>query len=170
MTDRQPKGTHPDATALERAALLLFSLNNWDAPPKRAMMHLTMQNRKAYKPLDNRYTERVTLTCQVRYLGEIPSQPHRGEGLMKNLSLSGCQIVSARGVTRGTLLTLNMALPDGLPLLVLKSAHVVWVSGCQFSVRFMDLDHDQRRRIQTFIWKSISRDNVSHQRSRLRLV
>jgi c-di-GMP-binding flagellar brake protein YcgR len=106
----------------------------------------------------------------VRYVGEIPTQPHRGEGLTKNLSLSGCQLVSAQRVTRGTLLTLTMALPDGQPQLVLKSAHVVWVSGCQFSVRFMDLDHEQRKRIQAFIWKSISRDNVSDQRSRFRLM
>jgi len=134
------------------------------------MMHLTMLNRKAYKPLDNRYAERVTLTCQVRYVGEIPTQPHRGEGLTKNLSLSGCQIASAQRVTRGTLLTLTVALPDGLPQLVLKSAHVVWVSGCQFSVRFMDLGHEERKRIQAFIWKSISRDNVSDQRSRFRLM
>jgi len=132
-------------------------------------MHLTMQNLKKYIPLDNRFAERVTLTCHVSFVGEIPTQPHRGEGLTKNLSLSGCQLASDQRVTRGTLLTLTVALPDGLPKLVLKSSHVVWVSGCQFSVRFMDLGHDQRKRIQTFIWKSISRDNVSDQRSRFRL-
>ena len=133
-------------------------------------MHRIMQNRKPYKPLDNRYAERLTLTCPVRYVGEITTQPHRGEGLTKNLSLSGCQIVSDQRITRGTLLTLTVALPDGQPQLVLKSAHVVWVSGCQFSVRFMDLGHEQRKRIQAFIWKSISRDNVSDQRSRFRLI
>jgi hypothetical protein len=65
---------------------------------------------------------------------------------------------------------LTVALPDGLPPLVLKSAHVVWVSGCQFSVRFMDQSQEQRKRLQTFIWKSISHDNMSDQRSRFRLV
>ena len=133
-------------------------------------MHLTMQSRHAYKPLDNRYTERVTLTCQVSFVGEIPTQPHKGEGLTKNISVSGCRIVTDQKVTRGTLLTLTIALPDGQPKLVLKSAHVIWVSGCQFSVRFMDQSQEQRKRIQAFIWKSISRDNVSDQRSRFRLV
>ena len=134
------------------------------------MMHLTMQSRRAYKPLDNRYAERVTLTCQVSFVGEIPTQPHRGEGVTKNLSVSGCQIVSDQRVTRGTLLTLTMALPDGLPTLVLKSGHVVWVSGSQFSIRFMDVGQEQRKRLQSFIWKSISRDNMSDQRTRFRLV
>jgi c-di-GMP-binding flagellar brake protein YcgR len=106
----------------------------------------------------------------VHYAGEIPTQPHKGEGLTKNISLSGCQIVSDQRVTRGTLLTLTIALPDGLPQLWLNSAHVVWVSGCHFSVRFMDLNQEQRKRLQAFIWKRISRDNVSDQRTRFRLM
>jgi PilZ domain len=129
-----------------------------------------MNNRKAYVPLDNRYAERVIVTCQVRYVGEVPTQLHQGEGLTKNISVSGCQIISDRPVTRGTLLTLTIALPDGLPLLSLKSAHVIWVSGCQFSVRFMDLNRDHRKRLQSFILKSISHNTVSDQRTRFRLM
>lgn len=134
------------------------------------MMTLTMNNRKSYVPLDGRYAERVTITCRVRYSGEVPAQPHQGQGLTKNISVSGCQIISDRPVTRGTLLTLAITLPDGLPELALKSAHVVWVSGCQFSVRFMDLSQDHRKRLQSFIWKSISHQTVSDQRTRFRLM
>jgi c-di-GMP-binding flagellar brake protein YcgR len=134
------------------------------------MMTRTMNNRKSYVPLDNRYTERVAITCCVRYSGEISTQPHRGEGLTKNISVSGCHVISDRPVTRGTLLTLTIALPDGLPQLLLKSAHVVWVSGCQFSVRFMDVSQDHRKRLQSFIWKSISHHTVSNQRTRFRLM
>lgn len=134
------------------------------------MTKLTMSSRKSYTPLDNRCAERVAVTCRVRYVGEVPTQPHQGEGLTKNISVSGCHIISDRPVTRGTLLTLAIALPDGLPQLLLKSAHVVWVSGCQFSVRFMDLNRDYRKRLQSFIWKSISHNTVSDQRARFRLV
>jgi len=130
----------------------------------------TMNGRKSYVPLDNRYAERVAITCRVRYVGEVPTQPHQGEGLTKNISVSGCRIISDRPVTRGTLLTLTIALPDGLPQLVLNSALVVWVSGCQFSVRFMDLNQAHRKRIQSFIWKSISHQTVSNQRTRFRLM
>ena len=131
---------------------------------------LMMNGRKSYVPLDNRCTERVSVTCRVRYVGEIPTQPHQGEGLTKNISVSGCHVISDRPVTRGTLLTLTITLPDGLPQLALKSAHVVWVSGSQFSVRFMDLSHDHRKRLQSFIWKSISHHTVSDQRTRFRLM
>jgi hypothetical protein len=134
------------------------------------MMRLTMYSRKPYVPLDNRYAERVAVTCRVRYVGEVPTQPHQGEGLTKNISVSGCHVISDRPVMRGTLLTLTISLPDRLPQLVIKSAHVVWVSGCQFSVRFMDLSQDRRKRLQAFIWKSISLKTVSDQRTRFRLM
>ena len=129
-----------------------------------------MQGRKTYRPVDGRYAERVAVTCPVRYVGEIHTQPHHGDGLTKNISLSGCQIVSPQRVMRGTLLTLTIALPDGLPQLSLKSALVVWVSGCQFSVRFMDLSQQHRKRLQGFIWKRISCDNMKDQRPRFRLM
>jgi c-di-GMP-binding flagellar brake protein YcgR len=129
-----------------------------------------MNTRKPYSPLDGRHTERVAVTCRVHYVGEVSTQPHEGEGLTKDLSVSGCKIVSDHRVTRGTLLTLTIALPDGLPQLSLKSAHVVWVCGCQFSVRFMHLSQDHRKRLQSFIWKSISHNTVSDHRVRFRLV
>ncbi|MBI3355460.1 MAG: PilZ domain-containing protein [Nitrospirae bacterium] len=129
-----------------------------------------MNTRKPYSPLDGRHTERVAVTCSVHYVGEVSTQPHKGQGLTKDLSVSGCKIVSDHPVTRGTLLTLTIALPDGLPPLSLKSAHVVWVSGCQYSVRFMHLSQEHRKRLQSFIWKSISHNTVSDHRARFRLV
>lgn len=129
-----------------------------------------MIGRKQYSPLDKRCAERVAITCRVHYTGEVPTQPHQGEGLTKNISVSGCHVISDQHVTRGTLLTLTIALPDGLPQLSLESALVVWVSGSQFSVRFLDLSRDHRKRIQNFIWKSISHHTVSDQRTRFRLV
>lgn len=129
-----------------------------------------MNSRKPCEPIDNRFAERVAVTCRVRYVGEISTQLHQGEGLTKNVSVSGCQIISDHPITRGTLLTLTLALPDGLPPLILNSAHVVWVSGCQSSVRFMHMSQEHRKRIQSFIWKSISRDSLSDKRTRFRLI
>lgn len=136
----------------------------------KVMAEPAMNVRKSYTPLDGRYAERVAVTCRIHYAGEVPTQPHMGEGLTKDVSVSGCKIISDGPVTRGTLLTLTVALPDGQPPLSLKSVHVIWVSGCQFSVRFMHLTQDQRKRLQSFIWKSISHNTVSDRRTRFRLV
>jgi c-di-GMP-binding flagellar brake protein YcgR len=124
----------------------------------------------AYSSLDKRYSERVAVTCPVRYSGEVSTQPHKGEGVTKDISLSGCKMISERPVTRGTLLSLTITLPDGLGPLKLTSAHVVWVSGCHFSVRFMQLSQADRKRIQAFLWKNITHDTVHNQRARFRLV
>jgi c-di-GMP-binding flagellar brake protein YcgR len=124
----------------------------------------------AYSSLDKRYSERVVVTCQVRYAGEVPTQPHKGEGVTKDISLSGCKLISERPVTRGTLLSLSIALPDGESPLKLTSAHVVWVSGCHFSVRFMHISPADRKRIQSFLWKNITHETVQNQRARFRLV
>lgn len=129
-----------------------------------------MTIRKSSTQLDGRHSERVSVTCKVQYVGEVSTQPHKGEGLTKDVAVAGCKIVSDRPVTRGTLLTLTITLSDGLPPLRLKSAHVIWVSGCQFSVRFMHVGAEDRKRLQSFIWKSISHDTVSDHRTRFRLV
>lgn len=125
--------------------------------------------RKSSALLDGRNTERLALTCSLQYTGEVPSQPHAGQGITKDLSISGCKVITDRPVTRGTLLTLTIAIPDGDLPLSLTAAHVVWVSGCQFSVRFLQLSLEQRRRLQTYIWKHISHTTVHNQRPRFRL-
>lgn len=123
-----------------------------------------------HAPLDGRHTERLSIVCPMHYKGEVPSQPHTGQGLTRDISVTGCKVVTDRPVTRGTLLTLTIALPDRNPPLTLTAAHVVWVSGCQFSVRFLQLSSEQRRRLQTYIWKHISHATVHNQRARFRLV
>jgi len=126
--------------------------------------------RPAYSNLDKRYSERVAVICPVRYTGEVSTQPHKGEGVTKDISLAGCKMVSEHPVTRGTLLSLTIALPDGGEPLKLTSAHVVWASGCHFSVRFMQLNQTDRKRLQAFLWKNITHDTVQSHRARFRLV
>lgn len=137
---------------------------------KRLSPTLIKPLQPAYSSLDKRFSERVAVTCPVRYSGEVSTQPHEGEGVTKDISLSGCKMISERPVTRGTLLSLTIALPDREGPLKLTSAHVVWVSGCHFSVRFMQLSQADRKRIQAFLWKNITHDTVQNQRARFRLV
>ena len=134
----------------------------------KTMMESTI-SRKPYAQLHSRHTERLSVSCRVNYVGELSTQPHLGEGLTKDVSVSGGKIISELPVTRGTLLTLTLSLPDQLPPLTLTSAHVIWVSGCQVSVRFLQVNAEDRKRLQTFIWKKLSHDTVSDRRMRFRL-
>ncbi|HSN04547.1 MAG TPA: PilZ domain-containing protein [Nitrospira sp.] len=130
----------------------------------------TTYTRPTYSSLDKRNTERLAVSFKVRYKGEVPSQPHAGQALTKDISVTGCKLVADGPVTRGTLLTLAIHLPDGEAPLCLTAAHVVWASGCQFSVRFLQLSQEQRKRLQSYIWKNISHATVHNQRTRFRLV
>jgi c-di-GMP-binding flagellar brake protein YcgR len=136
----------------------------------KGLRKLSVHSQPSYRPLDSRHTERVAISCPLSYCGEISTHPHVGKGLTKDLSVAGCRVVSEVPVTRGTLLTLDISLLDGDRSLRLKSAHVIWVSGCQFSVRFLDVRPEQRKRLQSFIWKRISQNSVSDRRTRFRLV
>lgn len=137
---------------------------------KKLATHSAKPMRPAFSTLDMRNTERLAISCKIQFKGEVPSQPHSGQGVTKDISVSGCKIVSEHPVTRGTLLGLTIHLPDGEAPLSLTAAHVVWVSGCQFSVRFMQLSTAQRKRLQSCIWKHISLTTVHDQRPRFRLV
>ncbi|MCP9454708.1 MAG: PilZ domain-containing protein [Nitrospira sp.] len=119
---------------------------------------------------DKRLAERITYTCAVSFTGEIPSQPHQGTGLTQNISITGLKIISHSPVTRGTLLTISLALPDGQPPLTIYSAHVVWVSGAHFSVRFLRLHRDQRKRILSFVLKHIGKAAMNDSWSRFTLM
>ncbi len=118
---------------------------------------------------DSRHAERIAYTCPVSFMGEIPSQPHQGEGLTKDISITGLKIVSTKPVTRGTLLILSLALPDGHPPLRIYSAHVVWVSGVHFSVRFMHLSREQRKRLLAFVLRNIGKEAMDDHWSRFRI-
>ena len=137
---------------------------------RKSSLETTKQARQTYSSLDKRNTERLAVSCRVQYKGELPSPPHTGQALTKDISVSGCKLVTDSPVTRGTLLTLTLHLPDGDTPLCLTAAHVVWVSGCQFSVRFLQLSQQQRKRLQSYIWKNISHATVHNQRPRFRLV
>ncbi len=128
-----------------------------------------ISTRKLQSLKDSRHAERVAVNCRVTYFGEIPTQPHSGDGLTKDISLSGCKMVSHSPVTRGTLLTLTIALPDGLAPLRLFSTHVVWVSGPHFSVRFLQLSQENRKRLQCFILKHINHSTLDNQRARFQI-
>jgi len=135
----------------------------------KTLLGRSMSTRKPQLLKDSRHAERVAVNCRVTYFGEIHTQPHTGDGLTRDISLSGCKVISHSPVTRGTLLTLTIALPDGHAPLRLFSAHVVWVSGPHFSVRFMHLSQDNRRRLQSFILKHISHSTLDDHRARFQI-
>ena len=133
------------------------------------MMTLTMNSRKSYVPLDNRYAERVAVTCRVRYVGEdSDAASPRRRTHEKYIRFWLPRHQRPPGDTWNIIDPYHCASRWIAPTRIEISACCVGV-GCQFSVRFMDLSQDHRKRLQSFIWKSISHHTVSDQRTRFRL-
>src|SRR5215831_3999613 len=78
-----------------------------------------------------RQAPRSLLHCQVYFSG-IDVQ---GGGVIRNLSLGGCQIASGVAVRPATKLSLVLALPNGYPPVVVDRTIVVWSDGNRFGLR-----------------------------------
>lgn len=59
----------------------------------------------------------------------------QGEGVLRNLSLGGCQIDGSVAVSPGTKLSLLLALPNPSSPVVVDRTLVVWSSGNRFGLR-----------------------------------
>jgi hypothetical protein len=101
-----------------------------------------------------RQASRMLLTCQVYYTG-INVQ---GEGVIRDISLLGCQIDGSVSVRPGTRLSLVLALPNS-PVVVDRTV-VVWSDSNRFGLRHELLLPTERTRVERLL-------NDSHTRSQL---
>lgn len=125
---------------------------------------------KPHSLLDRRYAERVPIRYRVSYSGAEGARIVRGEGILKNLSKSGCKILSTATISLGSRLTLLLYLEDTQSPIRLNDTLVSWVAKESFSVKFPRLSPEQRQRLQEVIFKHISLSAVNHQRTGFRIV
>jgi PilZ domain len=94
-----------------------------------------------------RKNHRIKKLVPVRYLGDGIA----GEGIIKDLSLSGSYITGNVRVTAGTALALQIFVPgDPVPLLI-DHATVKWVKGSEFGMDFDMLQPEVAERITAII-------------------
>ena len=91
--------------------------------------------------------QRLKKLVPVRYLGDGIA----GEGIIKDLSLSGSYITGNVRVSLGMALALQMFVPGDPEPLLIDRATVIWVKGSEFGVDF-DTPHPKvAERITTVI-------------------
>jgi hypothetical protein len=97
----------------------------------------------------------------VRYLGDGIA----GEGIIKDLSLSGSYITGNALVSVGVILALQIFVPgDPVPLLI-NRAIVKWVKGSEFGVDFDTPPPEIAERITKVISTLVKKDYGSPRRS-----
>lgn len=76
---------------------------------------------------------------------------HDGSGLMRDLSLGGCQLESQWRMTPGTILTLRAQVPGLESSLVIDGAHVKWVRGQYVGLAFVRIRKTEQQRLERVI-------------------
>lgn len=73
--------------------------------------------------------------------------PFVGEGVLTNLSFSGCSVLCDREVLCGSDVRVSILLPDQAQALAVELGLIKWVEGHQFGVEFLHLPQETRQRL-----------------------
>jgi hypothetical protein len=131
---------------------------------------LKINTQKAHSLLDRRYAERVPIGYRISYSGEEGARIVKGEGLLKDLSKTGCKILGATMSPLGSSLTLLLDFQDGQPPMCLTNVIVSWIARDSFAVKFPKLSPEERNRLQNVILKNISLSALDDKRAAFRIV
>ena len=93
---------------------------------------------------------------QVRYQVEFPATfggDHTGiaRGIVYNLGMGGCKIVSDLEVKKGARLTVNLQIPEQPTALTIQAATVQWILELEFGVEFLEIQERERTLLEQFL-------------------
>jgi len=75
--------------------------------------------------------------------------PFVGEGILSNLSLMGCSVMSDREVLCGSEVRVSVLFPNQMPTLSIDLGTIKWVQGHEFGVEFLRLPLETRQRLNS---------------------
>lgn len=77
--------------------------------------------------------------------------PFIGEGIIQNLSQSGCLVECDRAVLQGSYIAVRVLLPDEMRSLIVDLAAVRWVRSQCFGIEFLRLPNSEHTRLAQFL-------------------
>ena len=101
--------------------------------------------------------QRLKTFATMRYFGDGVA----GEGIIKDLSLSGSYITGNRPVSIGMVLALHVFVPGEAELLLIERATVKWVKRADFGVDFDTHEQKLAERITRVISKLVKTQHGS---------
>ncbi len=94
-----------------------------------------------------RVRDRLGIVCPVMFAGA----PFIGEGVLHNLSQTGCRVECTRTVLQGSYITVRLLLPNDGRSLIVGLAAVRWVRERYFGIEFLRLPAHERARLEQFL-------------------
>jgi len=94
---------------------------------------------------------RQHIRYQVEFPATLSAGNHAGIGIVYNLGMGGCKVVSDLGVTRNALLTMHLQIPEQTMSITIQAARVQWTMESEFGVEFLELQDLERTRLGQFL-------------------
>jgi len=107
--------------------------------------------------LNKRFVHRIYSRFAVHFPVMYLGQSVTGQGIVRELSLVGCQALSNAPVIEGTSLSVRLALPSDQKPLVIERAIVKWVKGLECGLAFEHHDERERGRLQQVLDELLAR-------------
>ena len=90
----------------------------------------------------------------VRYQVEFPATfagDHNGIGIVYNIGMGGCKVVSDLAVQSGALLAVHLQIPEQTLPIIVRAATVQWTLELEFGVEFLEMQQMERARLEQFL-------------------
>jgi hypothetical protein len=91
---------------------------------------------------------------RIRYKVEFPatfSGDHAGMGIVYNLGIGGCKMVSHRKIKSGDHISVHLNIPKHKTPISIRTAKVQWVLEHGFGVEFFEIQEQERARLEQFL-------------------
>lgn len=95
----------------------------------------------------------------ARYQVEFPATfagDHTGMGIVYNLGIGGCKIVSDLAVDNGALLSVHLKILDQTYPIVIRAATVRWIMELEFGIEFLEMQELERARLEQFLGTQVN--------------
>ena len=95
----------------------------------------------------------------VRYQVEFPATfagDRTGIGIVYNLGIGGCKVVSDLAVKSGALLTVQLQIPGQTLVITIRAATVRWTLELEFGLEFLGMQELERARLEQFLASQVN--------------
>lgn len=96
--------------------------------------------------MNQRQHERYIVEFPARFAGDCD-----GTGIVYNLGLGGCKIVTDRPLKVGGMLTLDLDIPQQAFAVSVRMAAVRWTLKYEFGIEFLGMEESQRERLVLYL-------------------
>src|SRR5580765_538247 len=98
----------------------------------------------------NMTEQRQHLRYQVEFPATIEGD-HTGIGIVYNLGIGGCKVVSDLAVRNGALLAVRLQIPEQTRAITIRAATIRWKLDLEFGIEFLEMQEGDRARLTQFL-------------------